>query len=188
MHEHWPGQSRFFEWFSCVSNRYLVIQPCLTRCHSHLSCDGWSLSEGLLKETTTHCSVLFYYYFILALPARTSLSLFQKGAQMEGYAATHWVADLVFLPLLCSCPVHLLTEYGEELWWTLSPGKYNCSVLSVSLERAASSLMRLTSEIELSTVTGWELLTPAFVTFLQRSSGRVSIVPGKGVYARECVD
>jgi len=46
--------------------------------------------------------------------------------------------------------------------------------------------MRLTLEIELSAVTGWELLTPEVLTLLHRSSGRVSIVPGKGVEDKNC--
>lgn len=196
MHEHRPGQFRFFERFSCISNRYLVIQPCLTCCHSHLSCDGWSLSEGLLKKTTTHCSVLFYFIIILFLFYLYTVLwvCFRKMhwrrdmLQPIGCLLTLTVADPIFLPLLCLCHVHLITAYGEELWWTLSPGKYNCCVLSVSLERAASSLMRLTFEIELPTVTDWELLTPEFATLLQRSSVRDSVVPGKGVDSRKCVD
>lgn len=119
MHEHRPGQSCFFERFSCISNRYLVIQPCLTCCHSHLSCDGWSLSEGLLKKTTTHCSVLFYYYFILSLPVHSTLSLFQKDALKKGYATTHWVpvdsysgwSHFSMITVLVSLPVH------HSIWW-----------------------------------------------------------------------
>ena len=133
------------------------------------------------QENNHPLQCVLYYDLILALLVCTTLSLFPKGMLKKRHVTTYWVTDPIFLPLLCFCkPVHLIAAYGEELWWTLVPGKCNCSVLSVSLERAASSLMTLTLEIETSAVTGWELLPPELLTLLQRSSGRVSIVPGKG--------
>lgn len=80
------------------------------------------------------------------------------------------------------------SQQSEELCWTLLRWECNYFVLPVSLARVASSLLRLTLEIEMSAVPGWELLPAEWLTLLHRSCGRVSIVPRKRVDVKKCVD
>lgn len=99
------------------------------------------------------------------------------------------MTGLIFLPLLCFCkPVLHITAESEELFWALLPWKCNYFVFAVSLARVASSLLRLTLEIEMSAVPGSELLPAELLTLLHRSCGRVSTAPGKRVDVKRSVD
>lgn len=125
-------------------------------------------------------SLWVYFCFICV-----QYSVSKRGAGDK----TYWVTDLIFLPLLYFCkPVLHITGESEELRWPLLPWKCNYFVLPISLARAVSSLLRLTPEIEMSALPGWESLPAGLLTLLHRSCGRGSIVPRKRVDVKKCVD
>lgn len=133
---------------------------------------------------------VFYFIMSLFLLYLCAVAWLYFKEMLEIKLSIYWVTDLIFFfPLLYFCkPILQITGESEELGWTRLPWKCNYFVFPISLARFVSSLLRLTLEIEMSAVPGWELLHAELLTLLHRSCGRVSRVPGKRVYAQNCVD